>query len=430
MTRQPINGPDPGEPFVLRNVLVPQTFCEPRGDQEVAPMDIGIANGIIAFAEPAGAHTPATWREVRLERTMALPCFVEAHAHVDSTQIWHRSPNPDGTFASAAQAIIADRKAHWTPEDMRRRMEFGLRCAYAHGVRAMRTHLASQNEQVEQRWELFAELREAWAGRIELQAVPLISTEVLADEGWLQKIVNVVRRHHGVLGAFAPLAPDIDERLGRLFDMAETHGLALDFHADENGDPHSNVLRRIASIALERRSGIPIMVGHCCSLAVQDDGTIDQTLDLVAEAGLAIVSLPSCNLYLQSRASGRTPRWRGVTLLHEMAARGVPICIGSDNCRDPYHPYGDFNPLETFRDAVRIAHLDHPIGDWPRTVTTTPGRLLDRAQPVIAGSPADLVLYRAASFNELLVRPWTVRHVIRNGAFITAELPDFSELEA
>ena len=419
-----------GEAFVLRGIVVPQTFCENASGREVEVMDIGVSEGVIAFVEPAEANTPSPWQDVRLERTLALPCYVEAHAHVDSTQIWQRSPNPDGTFASAAAAIIADRETHWTPDDMRRRMDFGLRCAYSHGVRAMRTHLASQNEQVEQRWEIFADLRSEWAGRIELQAAPLISTEVLADDSWLNRIVSVVNRHNGVLGAFVPHSPDIDLQLERLFDIAEAHGLALDFHADENEDPGSDVLLRIANLALQRSSEVPVMVGHCCSLAMQSDDVIDRTLDLVAKAGLSVVSLPSCNLYLQSRVTGRTPRWRGITLLQELAARQVPVCIGSDNCRDPYHPYGDFNPLETFRDAVRIAHLDHPIGDWPRAVTITPGRLIDQAQPIVAGASADLVLYRAGSLNELLVRPGTERKLIRQGVFVDAQLPDFSELDA
>ena len=33
-----------------------------------------------------------------------------------------------------------------------------------------------------------------------------------------------------------------------------------------------------------------------------------------ADAGIAVVSLPMCNMYLQGRTAGRTPRWRGVTL--------------------------------------------------------------------------------------------------------------------
>jgi cytosine deaminase len=427
--RSVLTPPKPGEPFVLRGLHVPRTFTETSGTEDMLRLDLGIADGRIAFIAPSEAQRASEWQSLSLDRTMAWPCFAEAHTHLDSTQIWPRSPNPDGSFAAAASAIIADRETHWTPDDMRRRMEFGLRCAYAYGVRAMRTHLASQNDQIELRWEIFAEVRAAWAGRIDLQAVPLISTDVLADQSWFDRVLGVVRRHDGVLGGFAHVSPIVDDSLARLFDAADRHGLALDFHADETDNASSDILRRVASLSAARGGTVPVMVGHCCSLAVQPDEAVDQTLDLAARAGLSVVSLPGCNLYLQARQPGRTPRWRGVTLLHEMAARGIPVCIGGDNCRDPYNPYGDFNPLESFRDAVRIAHLDHPIGDWPRSVTTTPGGLISQAQPIVEGAPADLVLYRANSFNELFVRHGTDRRLIRNGAFVDAPLPDFSELD-
>src|SRR5207248_2671746 len=86
----------------------------------------------------------------------------------------------------------------------------------------------------------------------------------------------------------------------------------------------------------------------------------------VAEAGIAIVSLPMCNLFLQDRTPGRTPRWRGVALLHEIRARGIRVAIASDNCRDPFYGYGDHDMLEVFREAVRIAHLDRLIADAGR----------------------------------------------------------------
>ena len=57
----------------------------------------------------------------------------------------------------------------------------------------------------------------------------------------------------------------------------------------------------------------------------------------------------------------RTPRWRGVTLLHEMKARGIPVAVASDNTRDPFYAYGDLDMLEVFREAMRILHLDHPV---------------------------------------------------------------------
>jgi hypothetical protein len=42
----------------------------------------------------------------------------------------------------------------------------------------------------------------------------------------------------------------------------------------------------------------------------------------------------------------RTPRWRGVTLLHELKAAGVPVAIASDNTRDQFYAYGDLDMLE------------------------------------------------------------------------------------
>ncbi|MGO8440855.1 hypothetical protein ACC861_37470, partial [Rhizobium ruizarguesonis] len=61
----------------------------------------------------------------------------------------------------------------------------------------------------------------------------------------------------------------------------------------------------------------------------------------IAKAGIAVISLPMCNMYLQDRYPGRTPRWRGVTLLKELAAAGVATAVASDNTRDPFYAYGD-----------------------------------------------------------------------------------------
>ena len=91
------------------------------------------------------------------------------------------------------------------------------------------------------------------------------------------------------------------------------------------------------------------------------------TLDLVAKAGIDVVSLPMCNLYLQDRVEPgavRTPRRRGITLVHEMRARGIRVSFASDNTRDPFYAYGDMDMLEVMREATRIGHLDHSRTDW------------------------------------------------------------------
>jgi cytosine deaminase len=158
---------------------------------------------------------------------------------------------------------------------------------------------------------------------------------------------------------------------------------------------------------------------------------VSETLDLVAEAGISVVSLPMCNLYLQDRIPGRTPRWRGVTLLHELAARRVRVAVASDNCRDAFYGFGDHDVMEVFREATRICHLDRSYGDWPRTVTTTPADLMGLAPcgRIGRGLPADLVLFEGRTWSELLSRPQSNRVVIRNGQPIDTRLPDYRELD-
>jgi cytosine deaminase len=46
------------------------------------------------------------------------------------------------------------------------------------------------------------------------------------------------------------------------------------------------------------------------------------------------------------------------------------------------------------------------------------------------GAAADLVLFRARSFTELLARPQADRTVLRSGAAIAAVAPDHRELDA
>ncbi len=128
----------------------------------------------------------------------------------------------------------------------------------------------------------------------------------------------------------------------------------------------------------------------------------------LAEARIAVVSLPMCNLYLQDRRQpGETPRYRGVTLLHELKAAGVAVMCSSDNTRDPFYAYGDMDALEVFREATRIAHLDTPHDDWISVVTSAPAKVmrLEHAGRFAVGAPADLILFRARSYTELLARP-------------------------
>jgi cytosine deaminase len=395
----------------------------------LAAVDVVVRDGRVAGVEAAGT-APAGGEGVDLGRGLVWPCLVDLHTHLDKGHTWGRAPNPDGTFAGAIQAVSADRAAHWSAEDVRRRMEFGLACSYAHGTRAVRTHLDSFPPQAAISWGVMAEVRKAWAGRVELQAVSLVSLDAFRGPAG-EELADLVAAGGGILGAVTYMTPDIDALLDRVLTLAAARDLAVDFHCDESGDVGARSLSRIARAVLRQRFGGRVVCGHCCSLAVQAPEVVAETLDLVAAAGMAVVSLPMCNLYLQDRAPGRTPRWRGVTLLHELKARGIPVAVASDNCRDAFHGYGDHDMLEVFREATRIAHLDRPYADWSRAVTATPAEVMGLAGAgrIGPGQPADLVLFRGRDLSELLSRPQADRVVLRNGRPIARALPDYRELD-
>ncbi|MEL6581279.1 MAG: cytosine deaminase [Cyanobacteria bacterium J06621_12] len=366
---------------------------------------------------------------LNLDKQIVLPRLIDAHTHLDKGHIWERSPNTDGTFDMALDKAIADSKEYWQSEDVYRRMEFGLKCSYSHGTQAIRTHIDSYGKQADISLEVFQSLQSAWQDKITLQAVSLVSLDYYQTNEGIT-LADKIARIGGVLGGVAWQNPDLEQQLDTIFDLAQSRNLDLDFHADENGDPDSICLQKIAEAAIRHDFKQQITCGHCCSLAVQSPNVVKQTIELVQEAGIAVISLPMCNLYLQDRQVATTPYWRGVTRAKELQQAGIPVAFASDNCRDPFFGFGDHDILEVFEQAVRIAHLDTPYSNWIASVTTTPAQImgLDTGK-FIADCSADFIIFPARYFSELLSRSQHERIVIRQGKTINAPLPDYRELD-
>ncbi|MDC7745710.1 cytosine deaminase [Rhizobium binxianense] len=419
--------------FVLSNATVPAVTVGPLDvsvTEGLATVDIVISDGTIAAIRPAGA-APADYARIDLKDGMIWPCFADIHTHLDKGHIWPRQANPDGSFMGALDAVRADREANWSAADVKRRMEFSLRSAYAHGTSLIRTHLDSLAPQHRISFEVFAEIRDAWKDRIALQAVALFPLDAIADSIFFADLVTTVRQSGGLLGGVTRMGPELAWQLDTLFRTAAEHGLDIDLHVDETDHPGAETLKAIAEAVLRNGFKGKVAAGHCCSLARQDDDTAARTVELVAKAGIAVISLPMCNMYLQDRYAGRTPRWRGVTLFHELAAAGIATAVASDNTRDPFYAYGDLDPVEVFREAVRILHLDHPLDTAARVVTTSPAAIVGRPDKgrIAAGDPADLVLFSARRWSEFLSRPQSDRVVLRRGKVIDRSLPDYRELD-
>ena len=431
--------PTPSQ-YWLKNARVPQSLINPgevpakasKTREDLVGVDVEIKEG--AIAQIIASSLQEKERETRqvfdLQSGQLWPCFVDMHTHLDKGHIWERSPNPDGTFHSAIETVLLDAERSGSAEDLYQRFEFGLKCSYAHGTKAIRTHIDSQRKDVNTRWEVFQTLQEKWQDRMVLQAVALVSLDYfLTPQG--EALADKLAEIGGVLGGIPVMDSNLDSQLDRLFSIAKERHLNIDLHIDESINPANLTLPQVARAAIRHQFSDTIICGHCCSLAVQSEQDVAKTLALVKEAGIGIVSLPMCNLYLQDRQPGRTPRWRGVTLLQELKAAGIPVAVASDNCRDPFYSFGDHDVLEVLTMAVRIAHLDMPYGNWPRAVTSTPADWMNLPSigRIGVGLPADLILFKGRSFSELLSRSQHDRVVLRQGKAIDTTLPDYAELD-
>ena len=429
--------------FRLQGAMVPEgTFtlaldtCESpqwRRDRDGAVcLDIDIdRDGFVHRVARAGSTSlPDGFTAAAMDGRQVWPGFVDAHAHIDKCHTWRRAPNPDGTLLGARAAAKRDRQQVWPYDEAYRRMDFALRTALAHGTIAVRTHLDSQEGRTAPFWAAFLALRSAWADRIVLQGTLTLGIAKLAGP-WGDRVADWAAENGLHLGPVVYDGPEAQQQIDRAFDLAQSRGLELDFHVDETDDAGADGLTRIAETVLARGFKGRVLCSHACSLARRSDAQAERTIALVREAGIGIISLPMTNIYLQDRKASATPRWRGITLLRELKRAGVPVALAGDNVRDAFHPYGDHDLVDVFRDAVRLGHLDLPIGDWPCAVTSTPAGMLGlggRAR-IAAGTPADLVIFDGRDYTEVLARHGQGRIVLRKGREIPHDLPDYRELD-
>ena len=422
------------ERYWLKNAHIPVSLLENEGFSTQTAEGLTLVNleindgniNRITSTIPPEDNIPV----IDLKKKIVFPCFVDMHTHLDKGHSWQRCPNHDGTFDSALKMVLEDSRREWRLEDVYRRMEFGVKCSYAHGTAAIRTHIDSFGQQAQISLTALGELQRQWAGKITLQAVSLVSLDYYqTSEG--AALADKIAEFGGILGGVAYTNADLQAQIDITFKLAQERGLNLDFHLDENGDPDSTCLAAIARTAIKEQFSGQIICGHCCSLAVQSPEIIQETLNLVKNAGIAIVSLPMCNLYLQDRQEEKTPFWRGTTKVKEMKKAGIPVAFASDNCRDPFYGFGDHDGLEVFTQAVRIAHLDAPYADWVNSVTLTPANLLGLPHlgRIKTGLEANLLIFKARYFSELLSRPQWDRLVIRRGLSIDTTLPDYQDLD-
>jgi cytosine deaminase len=315
-------------------------------------------DGLITRLQPAYAGSEGVW--------LALPGLVNLHAHADrSFTVTEFRPR---SFADALAAATEGR-ASFTAADVEARALRLFERSLSHGVTRIRTH-TDVDPIVELRSiEGVLAAKQQLGGRIDVDVVAFsTSKNDLAEPEAAARLERALALGANLIGASLNASADPGRALGALLDLAERSGAAVDIHLDEHLEPH----RMLSGMV----------------------------------AGVAVVALPETNLYLQDRTQA-APIRRGVTLIRELREAGVEVRLGTDNVRDWFFPFGDADLLDTALFAAMAAHLDEP-GELIAAVC-------DGRRWINEGDPADVVLVRAASFDDALARRPAGRVVFKAG---------------
>ena len=353
-------------------------------------------------------------RSMERDGGFALPLMSDAHVHLDKTFVAHRLPRQAVTLLDAIEIAEVD-KAKWDADDIRSRASRALRSAYLYGTGRMRSHVDWNEPETPLAWPVLNELRVEWRGRIELQLAALVPLDLIREAG--ESIAARVSADAGVLGAFVYRNADLPAKVAGLFDLAERYDLALDFHVDEGLEPEAQGIDAIIEEAAVRDFGSRVLCSHGCALSVRPEAVVRTLLERLGAARVSLCVLPTTNASLQNRAPGRTPRHRGIAPLQEARAAGVPVILASDNCRDAFYPWGDYDLWDVFRAAAPWAHLEPAT--WLSTITDAPAKLFDAAPDLVEGAAADFILFEADGIDDAVSRPLCRRQVWRSGTLLT-----------
>ena len=387
----------------------------PADDEGLLGVEIEVGRGRITALRPCPEAVGAP---------LAFTPVVEPHAHLDKAYTADAHPNPEGTMAGAlaANRKEMDQRRHG---DVRRRAERALERAWRQGLRAIRSHVDSLGPGAAASWRALVELREEWRDRVDLQLVALVPLRHWGTaEG--EALAASVARAGGLLGGvlgdpYAAAASD-HQALLALLRLARRHGCGVDLHVDESDhDPGRGVRRILRALGSEPVAlPLPLTCSHASSMGLLPDGPCRRLAAELAERGVAVVALPTTNLWLLGKRAGRTPHLRPQAPVRQLQQEGVTVAVGGDNVEDPWFPAGDFDPLALIRFCLTSSHLLPWRRQGLAPFTTAAARLLGLGWDGVLreGAPADLVVVEAAGWRGALCGERS-RRVLRAGRWLT-----------
>ena len=384
-------------------------------------VDVHVSDGTIERVDRSRTVAPedAPTRSTDLGGWLLLPAMAEPHAHLDKALTAERVPNPTGDLLGAIDAWVAATTAGvFTHDDMVARVRAALERLLLNGVTAVRSHINAGERSGTRHLLAANEAAADFEGVMDIQFVSLVHTPMTGpgSEPNVQALYDCAELGAGIMGGCPHLEPDAVGAIDVAIRAATETATMIDLHTDETLDPGVLTLRELARRVEAVGFDAGVAASHCVSLGMQPPLVQAEVAREIAGAGIAIVTLPQTNLYLQGRGQPcATPR--GLTALHALLDAGVLVAAGADNVQDPFNLVGRSDPLETAALLVMAGHL---MPDEAYDLVSNNVRRMMGLAPVTfeAGSPADFVAIDAPSIRGAIADAPADRIVIHAGRVV------------
>lgn len=378
------------------------------------PKDVLIRDGRIAAiqtdADGAGAAV------YDCGGRLLMPSFIDPHTHLDKAFL--ETPREAEGLMDAVFLTMDYQKsvpAGQIQADVLRRGARVLDMELQNGSALVRSHVS-----VDEIWGMEAfyascELRRRYAGRVDVQlSVPFNA----AFEGAWDEAVRAGEIDY--IAGYPTVTPDPHAAVDELFRLAEKYALPLDLHVDESDAANISCFRYVLEKTIRHGMQGRVNCSHVTALAAVPDAEAEEAIALCARAGVSVIALPSCNMFLMGRGDRGLVR-RGVTRIAELEQAGVNVAIASDNIRDPFRPFGNGDPLEEALLACQILSRGTERGfrSVLDMITVNAARTSGRPDADISvGRRADVVLLDAPDVKQAVIENAARLLVVKDGRVV------------
>src|SRR5665213_282953 len=388
---------------------------------DTPPTDIAIEGGRISAID---RNITADARErIDAGGRAAIPGLLEPHLHLEKAFFHRRMPARSGTLEEAIR-ITGVLKGKQERKDVLERSRQVLDMAVKNGTVAIRAHPDVDVIQGLIGVETALELKQEYAGLVDLQIVAFPQEGILKSPGTIELMEEAMKMGADVVGG-CPYNElnwaDTQRHIDMVFDLAQKHGAPVDMHADfadDASDPRFTAASHIARKTIDCRYQGRVSLGHVTSLAALTPEEAKPALDLLHEADIHIVTMPATDVYLGGRKDQKNQR-RGLTPVRALRDAGVNVTYASNNIRNAFTPFGKADPLLIGNFLAHLAQFGTPENQayvlQMATHCAARAMGIDRDYGIAVGKKADLVILDTYQVADALLDIPSRSWVIKNG---------------